>query len=87
MPKSVFTRSLQVMYAYRPQVTFLGLVPDRGECKPLLQPSLARAIARKAAEEKEQSNITAKQDAAKQVTAPNPKSPETTASHISTETV
>ncbi|KAF9376919.1 hypothetical protein BGX21_003354 [Mortierella sp. AD011] len=50
MPKSVFTRSLQVMYAYRPQVTFLKPVPDRGQSKPAPQPSLARAQERRAAE-------------------------------------
>ncbi|KAI1307885.1 hypothetical protein EDD11_004357 [Mortierella claussenii] len=53
MPKSVFTRSLHVMYSYRPQATFLPPVQDRGQCKPASQPSLNRARARKTAEMKE----------------------------------
>ncbi|KAF9319786.1 hypothetical protein BG003_008080 [Podila horticola] len=49
MPKSVFTRSLLVMYSYRPQATFLPYVKDLGQIKPAPQPSLARAQAKKAA--------------------------------------
>ncbi|KAG0264366.1 hypothetical protein BG011_006972 [Mortierella polycephala] len=52
MPKSVFTRSLHVMYAYRPQASFLPLVTDRGELKPAHQPSLDRARALRKAEDK-----------------------------------
>ncbi|KAG0286620.1 hypothetical protein BGZ98_005010, partial [Dissophora globulifera] len=43
LPKSVFTRSLQVMYHYRPQATFLAPVQDKGQIKPAPQPSLLRA--------------------------------------------
>ncbi|KAF8939354.1 hypothetical protein BGZ58_009970 [Dissophora ornata] len=50
MPKSVFTRSLQVMYAYRPQASFLDPVEDRGQIKPEPQPSLKRARSRRDAE-------------------------------------
>ncbi|KAF9347989.1 hypothetical protein BGX26_000557 [Mortierella sp. AD094] len=57
MPKSVFTRSLHIMYAYRPQATFLDPVPDRGQSKPAPQPSLIRANARKAAEAKAQAKL------------------------------
>ncbi|KAF9957023.1 hypothetical protein BGZ65_002285, partial [Modicella reniformis] len=46
LPKSVFTRSLQVMYSYRPQVSFLPPVQDHGMTPPAPQPSLARARAR-----------------------------------------
>ncbi|KAG0202796.1 hypothetical protein BGX28_004777 [Mortierella sp. GBA30] len=49
MPKSVFTRSLTVMYSYRPQVSFLPPVKDRGMIQPSPQPSLARARANAAA--------------------------------------
>ncbi|KAF9390424.1 hypothetical protein CPB97_009252 [Podila verticillata] len=52
MPKSVFTRSLLVMYSYRPQATFLPYVKDLGQIKPAPQASLARAQARKAAQGK-----------------------------------
>ncbi|CAO3570345.1 unnamed protein product [Mortierella alpina] len=52
MPKSIFTRSLQVMYAYRPQASFLPLVEDRGQHKPTPQPSLIRARANRIAEAK-----------------------------------
>ncbi|KAI8596299.1 hypothetical protein EDD21DRAFT_419805 [Dissophora ornata] len=45
IPKSVFTKSLEVMYAYRPQVSFLPPVKDRGMIKPSPQPSLERARA------------------------------------------
>ncbi|KAG0222789.1 hypothetical protein B0O80DRAFT_499317 [Mortierella sp. GBAus27b] len=45
LPKSVFTRSLHVMYAYRPQVSFLPPVQDLGEIPPAPQPSLIRARA------------------------------------------
>ncbi|KAG0355612.1 hypothetical protein BGZ54_001086 [Gamsiella multidivaricata] len=47
MPKSIFTRSLHVMYAYRPQASFLEPVKDRGQCKPAPQYSLERARARR----------------------------------------
>ncbi|KAF9195688.1 hypothetical protein BGZ50_003858 [Haplosporangium sp. Z 11] len=52
MPKSVFTRSLHVMYAYRPQASFLPPVTDLGEFKPAHQPSLDRARAQRKAENK-----------------------------------
>ncbi|KAF9965212.1 hypothetical protein BGZ70_005231 [Mortierella alpina] len=52
MPKSIFTRSLQVMYAYRPQASFLPLVEDRGQNKPAPQLSLIRARANRIAEAK-----------------------------------
>ncbi|KAK3809181.1 MAG: hypothetical protein J3Q66DRAFT_391538 [Benniella sp.] len=57
MPKSVFTRSLQVMYSYRPQVSFLDYVQDLGEIKPAPQPSMNRALARKEAELKGQTKL------------------------------
>ncbi|KAF9409562.1 hypothetical protein BGZ76_005669 [Entomortierella beljakovae] len=60
MPKSLFERSLQVMYAYRPQATFLPAVPDRGEQIPAPQFSLMRALARKsptAQDEEEKKSI------------------------------
>ncbi|KAF8955614.1 hypothetical protein BGZ46_002586, partial [Entomortierella lignicola] len=43
MPQSIFNRTLQVMYSYRPQATFLDRVKDRGQSKPTPQPSLIRA--------------------------------------------
>ncbi|KAF9389562.1 hypothetical protein CPB97_011099 [Podila verticillata] len=46
MPKSLFTKSLVVMYSYRPQASFLEYVPDKGQIKPTPQPSLERARAR-----------------------------------------
>ncbi|KAF9359645.1 hypothetical protein BGX34_008226 [Mortierella sp. NVP85] len=49
LPKSVFTRSLYVMYAYRPQVSFLPPVKDRGTIPPSPQASLERARASAAA--------------------------------------
>ncbi|KAF8980542.1 hypothetical protein BGZ46_004025 [Entomortierella lignicola] len=49
VPKSVFTKSLNVMYSYRPQVSFLQPVQDRGIDKPAPQPSLVRARANAAA--------------------------------------
>ncbi|KAF9365542.1 hypothetical protein BGX34_009580 [Mortierella sp. NVP85] len=57
MPKSVFTRSLQVMYSYRPQVSFLDHVKDLGEIKPAPQPSMNRALARREAELKGQTKL------------------------------
>ncbi|KAF9290957.1 hypothetical protein BGZ68_005544 [Mortierella alpina] len=45
MPKSLFTRSLSVMYSYRPQASFLPPVKDHGQIKPAPQASLARARA------------------------------------------
>ncbi|KAG0008087.1 hypothetical protein BGZ80_003874, partial [Entomortierella chlamydospora] len=45
MPKSVFVKSLSVMYSYRPQVSFLQPVQDRGMETPAPQPSLVRARA------------------------------------------
>ncbi|KAI1306539.1 hypothetical protein EDD11_004727 [Mortierella claussenii] len=45
LPKSVFTKSLTVMYSYRPQVSFLPPVEDKGTIPPAPQPSLARARA------------------------------------------
>ncbi|KAF9941221.1 hypothetical protein BGZ65_004638 [Modicella reniformis] len=47
LPKGFFTRSLQVMYHYRPQVSFLEPAKDLGQLKPAPQPSLFRARARK----------------------------------------
>ncbi|CAO3572650.1 unnamed protein product [Mortierella alpina] len=49
MPKSLFTRSLSVMYSYRPQASFLPPVKDLGMIKPAPQASLARARANAAA--------------------------------------
>ncbi|KAF9951602.1 hypothetical protein BGZ72_006916 [Mortierella alpina] len=49
MPKSLFTRSLSVMYSYRPQASFLPPVKDHGMIKPAPQASLARARANAAA--------------------------------------
>ncbi|KAF9583761.1 hypothetical protein BGW38_008607 [Lunasporangiospora selenospora] len=46
--QAIFTRSLHVMYAYRPQASFLPQVPDLGQYKPAPQPSLARARQRRA---------------------------------------
>ncbi|KAF9437057.1 hypothetical protein BGZ76_002127 [Entomortierella beljakovae] len=46
LPKSVFNRSLSVMYSYRPQVSFLQPVQDRGMVKPTPQPSLVYARAK-----------------------------------------
>ncbi|KAF9337587.1 hypothetical protein BG006_003982 [Podila minutissima] len=46
MPKSLFTKSLVVMYSYRPQASFLKYIPDKGQIKPAPQPSLDRARAR-----------------------------------------
>ncbi|KAF8987219.1 hypothetical protein BGZ52_005538 [Haplosporangium bisporale] len=46
MPKSLFTKSLVVMYSYRPQASFLKYIPDKGQIKPAPQPSLERARAR-----------------------------------------
>ncbi|KAG0228603.1 hypothetical protein BGX31_006506 [Mortierella sp. GBA43] len=56
IPKSMFTRSLQVMYTYRPQVTFLEHVQDMGQIRPASQPSMIRALARRDAELKAQSS-------------------------------
>ncbi|KAF9191116.1 hypothetical protein BGZ50_009644 [Haplosporangium sp. Z 11] len=49
MPKSLFTKSLTVMYSYRPQASFLSPFTDRGELPPAPQPSLVRARANAAA--------------------------------------
>ncbi|KAF9103858.1 hypothetical protein BGX27_010331 [Mortierella sp. AM989] len=45
LPKSIFTKSLTVMYSYRPQVSFLQPVQDLGMVKPVPQASLTRARA------------------------------------------
>lgn len=40
MPDWIWTKALSRMYGYRPQVSFLPLVKDRGSVKPAPQPSL-----------------------------------------------